>query len=89
MVKLPEGVLATLVIYLKTEINGVEADMVLSLEGFSSLPEFPETVDGKSIAAALGIDLSIDFTETRMMTASEVAEYRRNKAADEAGEEED
>lgn len=83
MMRLPEGMRANLIVYLKTEIDGIQADLALTIEGFSSIPELPHEIDVESLARQLKIDAELDFAKTRLMTAAEITEYRR--AEDEEG----
>lgn len=75
--RLPEGMRANLIVYLKTEIDGIQADLALTIEGFSSIPELPHEIDVESLARRLKLDVPLDFTKTRLMTATEITEYRR------------
>lgn len=84
MIKLPEGMRASFTIYLVTEVMREEADIALTVSGFSMVPEFTEPLDAEKIAVALNLDAPLDFTKTRLMTAAEIAEYRRNEDAGES-----
>lgn len=77
MTKLPEGILASLTIYIKTEINGEEAEITVKLNGFNTIPEFEANVSVEKIARTLSLDIPLDLAKTRLMTSSEIAEYRR------------
>lgn len=83
MLKLPEGMRASLTIYFKTDIGGAEADLALTIDGFTAIPEFPENLDAEKIASRLKLDVPLDFTKTRLMTAAEIAEYRRGEEEEE------
>lgn len=79
MFKLPDGMRASLTIYLKAEVDGEEADIALTLGGLTAIPEFPEPLDAEKIARSLNPDVSLDFTKTRLMSPAEIAEYRRSE----------
>lgn len=79
MLKLPEGMRASLTIYFKIEVNRGEADLALTIDGLSAIPEFPENLDAEKIASRLNLDAPLDFTKTRLMTAAEIAEHRRSE----------
>lgn len=80
-VKLPNGMLADLHIYLASEFQGEEIEVVVSLRGFRGIPSIDAEIDLPRLAQTLNLDIGpLDIEKTRLMTPSEIAEYRRKES---------
>jgi hypothetical protein len=76
----PEGVIADLHIYLVSELEGEEVEVVVSLRGFRGIPAIAHWVDLPRLVAVLQLDIGpLDIEKTRLMTTAEIASYQRSQ----------
>lgn len=80
MMKLPSGMLADLHIYLVSEFDGQELEVVVSLRGFPGIPTLGAEMDLPRLVNALSLDIGpLDIEKTRLMTPVEISDYRRKQ----------